>query len=822
MRYIFLYVFRFLTYNRKKTFSVLLSFVLASIVVSVCFFTVDSIDRTILTDAESVSGGYNLFLVDTKSSTDKFISENSNVIIQEDKVEIIGYLSPNLFAISDSDFLHDLVEKDVISITGHLPESNEILINQIDLEYLGFPTIGSSVDVKLIHEEDTVIKSFKVSGIYSGNNYVFVDDLPLAWVGQDTVEPDVSSTRKILTYIKTVSGTSGRDLCRMLESEALDRIKENSDFDFYQYTTYNSILSGTSGVSVYFIFFIAVISAAIMMISTQIIMMRDELASFSIIQDLGSGYKTFFLISIVKNMIIGVISLPFSVFLSLGIVFLLTYTSNIEFCFYVSVRSVVISVLLPIILFFLITFISVYIVKRNNGVSLDRFRRNVIQLRENRSFWFRYSYKRIGNELKDNIILCIATVLCVCSLSSFIYTGMICGMNIDMIDSRLNSENAFITVYANGKSVGISEEDVNDVRNFSDIIDLTPETSYYSEFVMDYEKTEYEMQKLDDKDISKLLKSNRNSEYIRANLIYTENLKAFLSDYSSIVVEGSVEKIFSDDEYNYVAVVDNLWTKNSQNCYHVGDQIIIQNCKFDSLNSTYSPVENNITVLTVCAVIKTERGDIYEGFSSFPLFIGFETYKEITEYDRYKKLNVYVDSEDNKSVERNLKHIFNTSKYGEGQLIISNTFAEYNEDRLFTQRIEKFINFIFIILSFLAFLGLFFIGNSKIRSEENEIVILKNIGVSDNSILKLSVFESILFTLTEFLIASLLNSFVLKTIFDMFKSSNVFPADYLWNYPKNIIFFSLLFCLIINFASVVFSTVLLLKEKEVNKDVENF
>jgi len=80
MKASFIYAYRFWVYNKKKSLAVWISLVLAAAMISICFFTVDSIDRTILNDAKSESGGYNLFLFGTESTVRDLILRHENKI----------------------------------------------------------------------------------------------------------------------------------------------------------------------------------------------------------------------------------------------------------------------------------------------------------------------------------------------------------------------------------------------------------------------------------------------------------------------------------------------------------------------------------------------------------------------------------------------------------------------------------------------------------------------------------------------------------------------------------------------------------------------
>ena len=89
-----IYAYRFLTHNKKKSFSVWISLVLAAAMISICFFTVDSIDFTILNDAKSESCGYNLYLFGKTSTVQDLLLNHKNKIEKISQTEITGSISP--------------------------------------------------------------------------------------------------------------------------------------------------------------------------------------------------------------------------------------------------------------------------------------------------------------------------------------------------------------------------------------------------------------------------------------------------------------------------------------------------------------------------------------------------------------------------------------------------------------------------------------------------------------------------------------------------------------------------------------------------------
>jgi len=816
-----IYAYRFLTHNKKKSFAVWISLVLAATMISICFFTVDSIDFTILNDAKSESCGYNLYLFGKTSTVQDLLLNHKNKIEKISQTEITGSISPNLHLTTDNSIIQEQIHKNAVMIEGDLPEKGEILINKLDLTYLGNPEIGDPVEVKItFSDESSTFHTFKVSGIYNGENCPFIDDLPLAFIGEESL--DISSDLQLfsLTYIQTDTGNNGASLYSEIERFIFEHENELSGIKLGQYTTYNSILSGTSGSSVYFIFLVAIIAASVMVICTQTVTIKEEVQAFSVIKDLGATDKNFIQISIIKNLFICVLCVPIALCLSALTVFSLTKIAETPYDFYISAKSVVISVLLPFVLTTATTLVSAIIIKKDNR-QIDRLIRTSVQLEENKSFWLRYFRKNLTINLKDNVLMTITVSLSVCCLSVFFYTASICSMNIETRNSQLSENNSFITVYANGRSAGISGSQLDKVRSTPFIRNAFAETSYYSEFIMNIDQTEFLMQELDNKDISHLFANSRITNYLRADLIYTEQLENTVDSYGGTVVEGNLDKIFSSENVGVVAVVDNFWTENGKNCYHVGDEIIIRNCEFNSSESSYTPVDEKRIALTVGAVIRSSSGDVYNGYISFPLYVGYETYKQITGYDRYKKLYIHCEPEKSVDVERNLYHIFNTSEYGDEQLIIANQFDGYNEDRIFTQRIYGFINSISVVLMILVFIGVASLGRSRIISRNKELRIMLNIGVPKSEFLKIAVWETFLYTVSESALVSIINTFMLRSVFNMFRATNVFSAETLWKYPVPIFVFTVAFCLVINIVSVTVSSISEIKDTEVNSYAEN-
>lgn len=228
-----IYAFRFLTHNKKKSFSVWISLVLASAMISICFFTVDSIDRTILNDAESESGGYNLYLFGTKSEVEDLVSQYGDQIKRMSHTEIIGCISPNLYLTADDMMIQELIQNNTITVNGELPEIGEILINQLDLTYLGNPKIGDLIEVEIkFSDGSSVLNTFRVSGIYSGNNCPFVDDLPIALVGNERVDINSNVQAFDLTYIRTATGHDGTSLYGEIEHFAFEHGNELSNLKF--------------------------------------------------------------------------------------------------------------------------------------------------------------------------------------------------------------------------------------------------------------------------------------------------------------------------------------------------------------------------------------------------------------------------------------------------------------------------------------------------------------------------------------------------------------------------------------------------------------
>ncbi len=821
MKASFIYAYRFWVYNKKKSLAVWISLVLAAAMISICFFTVDSIDRTILNDAKSESGGYNLFLFGTESTVRDLILRHENKIEKISKVEIVGRTSPNLYITNDDLFIQEQIQNNAVVIDGDIPLKGEILINELDLAYWGNPEIGDYIQVEVTFSDDSsVFETFRISGIYSGKDSLFVDRLPLAFIGKESFNIDSDLQLFNLIYIQTATGNDGISLYSEIEHFAFEYSNELYGLKFGQYSTYNSILSGTSGSSVYFVFLVAMIAASVMIVCTQTVSMKDEILSFSVMKDLGATDSNFIQISVIKNLFICVLCVPAALCVSALIVFILTKVAEIPYDFYVSVASLIISVLLPFVLTTVTTLISAAIVKKENN-QITRLNRTSVQLEENKSFWFRYFWKNLTVNLKDNILMIITVALSVCCLSVFIYTTFVCSINIETRNNQLSENNSFITVYANGRSSGITDTQLDTVRSASYIKNAFAETSYYSEFIMNSAQTEFLMQELDNKDISRLFANSRITKYLRANLIYTELLGKTVDSYGGMVVEGNLNLIFSTENVGIVAVVDDFWTENGENCYHVGDKIIIRNCEFKSAESSYIPIGDNCTVLTVGAVIKSSSGDVYSGYTAFPLYVGYETYKQITGYGRYKKLYIYCDPEKNIDVERSLGHIFNTSEYGDEQLIIANQFDGYNEDRVFTQRIYGFLNSITVVLIILVFIGIVFLGKSRIISRNDDLKIMLNIGVPKSEFLKIAIWETVVYTVFETVLASVVNSFALKAVFNMFKAVNVFASETEWNYPIQILLFTIIFCLIINIISIIVSTVSEIKNMEIDFYAEN-
>ena len=102
-----IYAYRFLTHNKKKSFSVWISLVLAAAMISICFFTVDSIDFTILNDAKSESCGYNLYLFGKTSTVQDLLLNHKNKIEKISQTEITGSISPNLHLTTDNSIIQN-------------------------------------------------------------------------------------------------------------------------------------------------------------------------------------------------------------------------------------------------------------------------------------------------------------------------------------------------------------------------------------------------------------------------------------------------------------------------------------------------------------------------------------------------------------------------------------------------------------------------------------------------------------------------------------------------------------------------------------------
>ena len=95
---------------------------MAAAMSSICFFTVDSIDRTILNDSEAES--------------EDFILQNENRIKEISQTKIWGRLSPSFFVTDDDTIIGEQNQKNAISINDSMPQTGEILLNQQDLTYL--------------------------------------------------------------------------------------------------------------------------------------------------------------------------------------------------------------------------------------------------------------------------------------------------------------------------------------------------------------------------------------------------------------------------------------------------------------------------------------------------------------------------------------------------------------------------------------------------------------------------------------------------------------------------------------------------------------
>ena len=96
-----------------------------------------------------------------------------------------------------------------------------------------------------------------------------------------------------------------------------------------------------------------------------------------------------------------------------------------------------------------------------------------------------------------------------------------------------------------------------------------------------------------------------------------------------------------------------------------------------------------------------------------------------------------------------------------------------------------------------------------------------NIGVPKSEFLKIAIWETVVYTVFETVLASVVNSFALKAVFNMFKATNVFASETEWNYPIQILLFTIIFCLIINIISIIVSTVSEMKNMEIDFYAEN-
>lgn len=798
-----LYAFRYVTHNIKQVLTTAFIIMIAICVMSVCSMSADSMNYTFLINSLSQSGGYNFGArFDSHQTYDSFMQKYGGLIISSVDIDIAGNVSgyENLF-ISSAEAL-DLSAGGFseMRIDGRLPSVNEILINGTDSEMFGKNLkVGDIVTVSItLLDGNTIKKTLTVSGIYYGESD-FITYLPFAFVSSDVFSGLLDTYAyepTFYSYIITTSAATAERINSDVFGNLTDFKNGSVNIDFND--SYNLALKGGATRFLYIIMAIADIAAVALLLCIQIGQLRGEIDNFELLRDLGTKEKTIYQIIFLRNGLICIPCIPPALLLAGLLVRLISKLSRIQFTFHVSVLPIFVilfSVFFVMMLSSLLALLSVNIQKDRRSMRIGK---TVVRIKERGVFSAVYAARQLFQNYKENLLLAVSVAAFLCCCSLFLFLVIIVKPFITRSYNYL--ENApLINVYIDGDS-NITDEQLERIQNIDNVI-LTGASGYYYNDTSDlcWNMDIYIVQCLDDKKISAEFSETRLTDYLRADINYQYPESDEISELADNAVEGDVYGIYKSGDTLPVAVIDNYWTEEGEDCYHPGDIIYLRKCVFDKEARTYTPSDSETVALTVTAVIKTEE-DCYNNMFQFPLYVSCATYEAVTGFTGYKDLDIFCQMENHLAVMHDLKNIIYELHSDSYYIRIRDMVSWYYDDTMLSVQVLDVITMEIIILLLLFSVSLLLFYRYRTDRRKNEVWVLKSLGITNSGIIRSCVWEAVIQSIFESLVFCAIAGFLNKAVFDLYVSSGVI-IDTVWTYPWQLVLSLSGICILFNILS---------------------
>jgi len=798
MKLSLIYIKRTFTKNFKETLFLFLIIIFVISLISIVLISVNSQKEASIYYAKNFSGDYHVQADMLREDELQYLLTDNNILNYDDFTYLT--LIDTKYMLADmSSNLYNIIQEHIIQ--GTSPKENEILIN-IDDKYYFSPDlkIGDEITIGNI-PNGNFSKTFKISGFYSMPEYR-------------------------IKYLKFFI-INNIDSQKIIEDENLFyyhklflRLKNINTFSFNMnlykeaFISYNdTYISAHSGNILYpsfmLILFLVIIAGTFIIAISINMSLKKQMTYFNLLKSVGCKLKEFYKITYLQSFILTILSIPFSIGISLSILYIFYKDAPPEtFILTVEPSSIIFITLISILMIFTAAYIPVLKIKNNFYVSIKY---KFVNITEKLNFKFWYVIKKFFMDTLKNSFIILSNTVCFTVIIVFIYVYISAGTMGTRTFSSLNTDLTIRldTHISSFNDKTLPNELYETIKNMDDVFDVSKSAMIY-DLYFGYDENhsshnheesvhKFIMLHLNDNPLFDGIKTYVKLPIMRAELIFNE--KRMIEHAIPYIVEGNLDDIFKQ---NKVLIVDNGWSKNNKSCYHVGDKLIFEKMVYDEINDTYLSTDGKMIELEIGAIIKGIYDNYLKEYTDFPIYINEQTFINLTGQNAITGIKIDCDDENWIQVENNLKSLsFEYPFY-----IVNHIKSEQSSDNLIIVFLQLLLMLTILIILITSVI-LYTMNTYNILKRNDEIEIFNNLGIRKNNIYAILISESTLYSLISNVIFLSISNII---CFILYKSWHVNPVLYKFEMPVWFMLFIIALCFGINITSSLLTGRKILKE----------